>query len=68
MRVRAKTVLATVLVTFAVLSNLLLVQSLLASAGAEVRGPPEGFDWDVPGPAVRNHGGLSRRRFLAAGR
>jgi hypothetical protein len=47
MRVRAKTVLATVLVTFAVLSNLLLVQSLLASAGAEVRGPPESFDWET---------------------
>ena len=48
MRARPKTVLATVLVTFAVLSNLLLVQSLLASAGAQVRGRlPESFDWQT---------------------
>ena len=48
MRARPKTVLATVLVTFAVLSNLLLVQSLLASAGAQVSGRlPESFDWQT---------------------
>ena len=48
MRTRPKTVLVTVLVTFAVLSNLLLVQSLLASAGVQVRGRlPESFDWQT---------------------
>jgi len=48
MRARPKTVLVTVLVTFAVLSNLLLVQSLLASASAQVRGRlPESFDWQT---------------------
>jgi len=48
MRTRAKTVLATVLVTFAVLSNLLVVLSLLPSADAQVRGwVPESFNWQT---------------------